>query len=120
MAYQKVFDFKEVTIEYRSNGAAVFQFQTDMPGGSMAVRLPLSSPGSAGVSLPSSGGIGITKTLTIPLDGVQGTMYQPSVTPGAAAQIIVLSAKLWMRPIGVYLDGTLGEEWITQPIAVGA
>jgi len=120
MAYQKVFDFKEVTIEYRSTGASVFQFQTDLPGGTMAIRLPLSAPSSAGWSLASSGGIGITKTVTVPLDGVQGTLYQPSITPSGSAQIIVLSAKLWLRPIGVYLDGTLGEEWITQPIAVGA
>ena len=87
----------------------------------MSPRLPLTG-GGAGVQLPSSGGIGAgnSKTTTIPLDGVQGTMYQPSVVPAAGTQIIILSAKLWLRPIGVYLDGSLGEEWITQPIAVGA
>lgn len=120
MAYQKVADFKEVTIEYRSNGAAVFQFQTDMPGGTMANRLPLGAPSSAGFALPSSGGLTITRTITIPLDGVQGTLYLPSVVPGNATQIIVLAGRLWWRPIGVYLDGSLSEEWITQPIAIGA
>jgi hypothetical protein len=114
MAFQKVFDFKEVTIEYRSNGAASFQFSTDMPGGALAARL------GAGFTLPTSGGIGLNRTQTVPLDGIQGTMYQPQITPGSSTQIIVLSAKLWLRPIGVYLDGTLNEEWITQPIAVGA
>jgi hypothetical protein len=120
MAFQKVFDFKEITIEYASNGTAVFQFYSDMPGGTLAVRLPLGSPGSGGFSLPSTGGITIRKTITIPLDGVQGTQYYPIVTPGNTTQIILLQAKIWLRPIGVYLDGSLSEIWQTQPIAVGA
>jgi len=115
VAFQKVFDFKEVTFEYRSNGVAQFQFNTDMPGGAMAPRL------GGGVVLPSSGGIGQNKTYTVPLDGIQGTMYQPVVTPGVSTQIILLAATIRLRPIGVYIDGSLNppEEWITQPIAPG-
>lgn len=120
MAFQKVFDFKEITLEYSSNGAAVFQFYTDMPGGTLAIRLPLGAPASGGYALPSTGGIGARKTITIPLDGIQGTEYYPIFTPANTTQLILLSAKIFLRPIGVYLDGSLGEIWQTQPIAVGA
>jgi len=113
VAIQKVFDYKEVTLEYRSNGPATFTLNTDMPGGSMASRVV--------ATLPSSGGIGANRTQTIALDGVQGTMYQVLITPGAATQFIPLAGKLMLRPIGVYLDGSLtpAEQWITQPIAPG-
>lgn len=115
MAFQKVFDFKEVTIEYQSNGDATFQIYTDMPGGALAVRL------GAGVTLAST--TNTRKTITIPLDGIQGTEFYPVITPGATTQFILLSGKVWIRPIGVYLDGSLsptGEIWQTQPIALGA
>lgn len=115
MAFQKVFDFKEVTFEYQSNGTATFQFYTDMPGGTLAERL------AAGVTLPTT--TNTRKTITIPLDGIQGSEYYPKITPGPTTQFILLSGKVWLRPIGVYLDGSLlpqGEVWETQPIAVGA
>jgi len=116
VAFQKECDFKEVTIDYRSNGSATFQFYTDLPGGSLAARL------GSGFTLPTSGGITSDKTITIALDGIQGTLFYPLVTPGATTQIILLRAKLWWRPIGVYLDGSLAiaEEWLTQPLALGA
>jgi hypothetical protein len=112
MAFQKVFDLKEATLEYQSNGVATFQLYTDMPGGTLAARL------GAGVTLPSTSNT--RKTITIPLDNIQGTEYYPLITPGGSTQIILLAGKIWLRPIGVYLDGTLGEIWQTQPIAVGA
>lgn len=112
MAFQKVFDFKEVTFEYSSNGAATFQFYTDMPGGTLAVRL------GAGITLPSTSGT--RKTTTIPLDNIQGTEYYPVITPANTTQFTLLQGKVFLRPIGVYLDGSLGEIWQTQPIAVGA
>ena len=119
MAQQKVFDLKEITLEYSSNGAAVLQLYTDLPGGALAIRLPLGSPGSGGVTLPSTSGI--RKTITIPLDGTQATLYYPTITPGNTTQLTLLSGKILMRPIGLYLDGSLStaEIWQPQPIAPG-
>lgn len=117
MAFQKVFDLKEVTLEYSSNGTAVFQLYTDMPGGTLAIRLPLGAPASGGVTLASTGGT--RKTITIPLDGTQATEYYPVITPGSTTQLTLLQGKIFLRPIGVYLDGTLGEIFQTQPIGIG-
>jgi hypothetical protein len=123
MAQQKVFDFKEITFEYQSNGVATLQFYTDIPNtgvpGALAARL------STGVTIPSSTGISpnnLRKTMTIPLDGIQGTMYQVSITPGSTTQFVLLAGKVHMRPIGVFLDGAAvpqAEIWQTQPIAPG-
>jgi len=112
MAFRKVFDFKEVTLQYQSNGTATFQFYTDMPGGTLAARL------GAGITLPSTSGT--RKTITIPLDNIQGTEYYPLVTPGGSTQIFLLGGTVWLRPIGVYIDGSISEIWQTQPIAPGA
>jgi len=110
MAFRKVSDFKEITLQYQSNGPTTFQFFTDMPGGTLATRVA--------TTLPSTGNT--RKTITIPLDNVQGTEYYPLLQPGAATQLFLLAGTIWLRPIGVYIDGSLGEIWQTQPIAVGA
>jgi hypothetical protein len=115
MAQRKVGEFKEVTLVYQSNGVATFQFYTDMPGGALAARL------GAGVTLPSTAGI--RKPITIPLDGIEGALFYPKITPGAATQIRVFSGVVLVRVIGLYLDGSTspqGEIWETQPIAIGA
>jgi hypothetical protein len=119
MAQQKVFDLKEVTLEYSSNGAATFQLYTDLPGGALAIRLPLGAPSSTGVTLPST--TGIRKTITIPLDGVQATLFYPVITPAGTTQLTLLAGKVLLRPIGLYLDGSLAtaEIWQPQPIAPG-
>jgi hypothetical protein len=114
VAIQRVYDFKEMLIEYQSNGATLVQFYTDMPGGALAARL------GAGITLASTAGT--RKTIPIPLDGIQGTIFYPTFTPGATTQLFLLSGKIYMRPIGLYLDGSLtpGEIWSPQPIAPGA
>lgn len=113
MAFRKVAEFKEVTIQYQSNGAATFQFYTDMPGGALAARLA-----GSGVTLASTSGT--RKTITIPLDGIEGTEFYPLITPGAATQLRLFSGTVYVRPIGVYIDGSLNEIWQTTPIPIGA
>lgn len=115
MAQRKVAEFKEATLVYQSNGDATFQFYTDMPGGTLAARL------GAGVTLPTTAST--RKTITIPLDGIEGSEFYPTVTPGPATQLRIFSGVVLVRPIGVYLDGSVspqGEIWSTQPIAIGA
>lgn len=112
MAFRKVAEFKEVTLQYQSNGASTFQWLTDMPGGTLAARL------GAGVSLADT--TSTRKTITIPLDNIEGTEFYPVVTPGASTQFRLFSGVVYLRPIGVYIDGSLGEIWSTPPISVGA
>ena len=112
MAFRKVAEFKEVTMYYQSNGSATFQFYTDMPGGTFAARLPIA------ITLPSTDNT--RKPITIPLDGIEGTEFYPVITPGPATQFRLFSGVVFDRPIGVYLDGSLGEIWKTAPIAIGA
>jgi hypothetical protein len=115
MAQRQVAEFKTVVLVYQSNGDATFQFYTDMPGGVLTARL------GAGVTLPSTSDQ--RQEMSIPLDGIEGKQFYPVVTPGAATQIRIFSGQVELRPIGLYLDGSLspqGEVWKTQPIAIGA
>jgi hypothetical protein len=120
MAFRKVFEFKEITLEYSSNGASSLQFLTDMPAG--AVPGALAARLGAGAALPSTTTVGARQTMTIPLDGIRGTQYQPKVTPGTTTQMEIYSGVVYARPIGVYLDGslTIPEIWQTVPLAPGA
>lgn len=116
MAFRKVHEFKEITLCYALAGTstptATLQFWTDMPGGVLAVRL------GAGVSLAATTG---RKTITVPLDGIRGTEFYPVITPSATGQFELYSAVVYLRPIGVYVDGSLTppEIWQTVPIAPG-
>ena len=109
MAFRRVSEFKECSLQYSSNGAAVFEFYTDMPGNALALRK------STSMADTSSG----RKTITIPLDNIEGTEFYPKITPGAATQVRLFSGVVWVRPIGVYIDGSISEIWSTPPISVG-
>jgi hypothetical protein len=111
MAFRKVVEFKEASLAYSSNGTATFQFYTDMPGNALAARK------GAGVTMPST--TATRKTQTIPLDSIEGTLFYPEITPGAATQMKLYEGTVWVRPIGVYIDGSIGEVWRPQPQAVG-
>jgi len=109
-----VFEFKEITFEYELTGAAAtLAFYTDLPGNAMALR---TIPGG------SSGVIPITTTdrsITIPLDGINGTLYRPQITPGATSALKLFRGSIKLRPIGTYVNGAMGEIWTTKEIAPG-
>lgn len=111
MAFRKVAEFKELTLEYQSNGAATLQFNTDLPGGTLAPRK------APAVTLASTSST--RQTVTVPLDNIEGTLYYPEITPGAATQLRLFGGVVWLRPIGVYIDGSQGEIWKTAPLSVG-
>lgn len=116
MSFRKVWEFREVSIDYDcATVGGTLKFKTDMPGGAMAQRLPLSG-GGAGVSLPVTAG---RQTITIPLYNLHGTLYHPQVIVGAGGEMKLYSATMWARPIGVYLDGSLGESWSPPEISLG-
>src|SRR5262252_7189899 len=112
MAFRRVAEFKEIDLQYQSNGISTLQFFTDMPGGVLQPRL------GSGKSLPDT--TSTRKTTTIPLDGIEGTEFYPQATPGATTQLRLYSGTLWLRPIGVYIDVSLGEIWSTPPLSIGS
>jgi hypothetical protein len=77
MAFRKVFEFKELSYTFSSTGGTTaVQLYTDLPGGVMTTRL-------TGKTLPDTSGIRRTAP-TIPLDGIEGTLFRPELVPGAA------------------------------------
>lgn len=111
MAFRKVCEMKEVSIQYSSNGTATFQWFTDMPGGTLGPRL------QTPVTLPTTSSA--RKTTTIPLDNIEGTEFYPQIVPASVTQLRLFSGTVWVRPIGVYIDGSLGEIWSTPPLSLG-
>jgi hypothetical protein len=123
IAFRKTAQFKEVSLEYVSaSGASTFRFFTDMPGGHLADRT-----GVAGKPLPQTNPDRTPATVTIPLidaNGapLEGTLFYPRVEPfatSASGGTQLRSGVVWLRTIGVYLDGALNEFWETLPQSIG-
>jgi hypothetical protein len=118
MAFRKVCQFKELSVEYISTTAAgTLKFFTDLPGNHLTER-------TGGKTLPATNADKSPNTITFPLVDasgapLEGTLYYPRVDPPAAGALQLRSGVVWIRPIGVYLDGSLGEFFETQPISVG-
>jgi len=118
MAFRKVAQFKEISIEYISPDAAgSLRFFTDLPGNHLATRIGTKV-------LTATNADKTPNTITFPLvDGngapLEGTLYYPRVDPPVTGALQLRSGVVWVRPIGVYLDGTLGEFFETLPISIG-
>lgn len=117
MAFRKVGQFREVSLEYVSaDGPGTFKFSTDMPGNAITLRETKTLPQTAVDKSP--------QTITFPLVDVngaplEGTLYVPRVEPPVYGALQLRSGVVWIRTIGVYLDGTLGEFFDTLPIGIG-
>jgi len=121
MAFRKVNEIKEISLQYSSNGPATLDFFTDIAAGG-TVPGALASALTAPVSIPTTGGVGKRQTITIPLDGVRATEFYPKIVPASTTQFELYEMILYLRPIGVYLNGAApngGEIWQTVPIAPG-
>jgi hypothetical protein len=118
MAFRKVAQFKEISVEYISTaGPGTLKFFTDLPGNHLTER-------TGGKTLTATNADKSPNTITFPLVDnagapLEGTLYYPRVEPPSYGALQLRSGVVWMRPIGVYLDGTLGEFFETQPISVG-
>jgi hypothetical protein len=122
MAFRKMAQFKECSLEYVSpSGPSTFRFFTDMPGNHLAERT------GGGKAMPQTNIDHTPNTVTFPLidaNGapLEGTLYYPRVEPFATSAnggTQLRSGVVWKREIGVYLDGTLGEFFETLPISIG-
>ena len=109
MAFNKVWQFKEITIVHETTGAAgTLTFSTDLPTGVMAVRTTKNLATTTG-----------RQDVTEPLDGIEGRMFQVKVQAGAGGITRLFSGSVKARPIGVYLDGAKGDIWESQPRSLG-
>lgn len=120
MSFRKVAQFKECSLEYVSpSGPSTFTLSTDMPGGEITARITQSLPQTNPGHYPETTTISLVDNTGAPLEG---TLYVPRVDPfGSSANggTQLRSGVIYLRPIGVYLDGSLGEFWSTMPISVG-
>jgi hypothetical protein len=121
MAFRKVCQFKEASFEYVSpSGPSVFRFFTDMPGGHLVDR-------TGSKLMPQTNADHTPTTITFPLvDGggapLEATLYYPRIEPFATSAqggTQLRSGVVWIRTIGVYLSGELGEFFETIPTPVG-
>jgi hypothetical protein len=103
----KTVDMVEFDIDTTS-GPAALQIYSDIPGGAMIPQL-----GSPAVILQTAGRAILRIVLQVPIDG-KLLRYVASTTTGF--QVFGFRARI--TPIGVYLDGTIGETWDTRPIAL--
>jgi hypothetical protein len=120
MAFRRVNEFKEITLVYASNGAATLDFLTDIAAGAAPGALATALSGA--ITLPATGGMGKRQSITVPLDGVRGTEFQPKIVPGGTTQFELYSGVVYLRPIGVWINGAApngGEIWQPAPIAPG-
>jgi hypothetical protein len=109
MPFDRVKQFKQVMVDYDASVAGAIDVYTDMPGGVMTDR-------KVAFPLPQTTG---RQTKNVPLDGIEGTLIQFKFTPGATGVMRLYGGTLQMRAVGVYLDGTNGEFWQTQPMGFG-
>ncbi len=109
MPLERVKQFKDLTIHYRGS-AATFKFYSDLPGGSMAVRRTLDIPAS-------SADHGTHTLLLDNPDYVEGNLFYPWIKP--TGEFRLFGGVIRFRVIGVYMDGSKGEFWETQPLGLG-
>jgi hypothetical protein len=122
MAQRKVAQIKECTLLYVAPGGATFKFYTDLPGGVFVER-------TGGVALPPTNANHQPGTFTVVFSNVatgvnyiEGSAYYPEIDPPSNNFVEILEGVVWLRSVGVYLDGTTTppDKWDTLPIAVGA
>ena len=121
MAFRKVFQVKEVSLEYVSpSGPSTFKFFTDMPGNHMLDRTGAKTmPQTNADHTPVTTTFSLVDANGAPLEG---TLYSMRVDPyatSASGGTQLRSGVVWVRPIGVYLDGSLSEFFETFPAAIG-
>lgn len=104
----KTVDQVEIDIE-GATGTAVLQVYSDFPGGQVVARE------GSGVTVPATVGRQSQKlVLPTPADG---RLLRYTVKGPDEFQIYGMRARL--LPIGVYLDGTIGDFWQPSPQSIG-
>jgi hypothetical protein len=106
VAWERVKQLKDVTLEYEAASAVSLKVYTDMPGSAVALRATLTFPATSG-----------RQTKTLPLDGHEGTLIKWEAT--SAGVFRLYGGSFRARPVGTYIDGSVGEKWMTQEMSIG-
>jgi hypothetical protein len=107
-ALVKIADQVEFSID-ASDGAGTMQIYTDLPGGVLTARL------SPPVVIPMTIGRQAERiVLPAPLAGK--LMRLTAQTP---TDFRIYGVRARILPIGVYIDGTIGDFWQPEPISIG-
>ena len=110
MAFDRVKEYKDITIDYNAASGATLLFYTDMPGGAMALRKTIALPATTTRT---------TRTYGLDATGIlpEGTLHRVKITSTAVVRLY--GGHLRVRPIGVYFDGAAGEFWETLDTGLG-
>lgn len=105
--------FKDITLTYECTGViGILYILTDQPGGTYQIRKTISLPITTART-----------TTTFPLDDageLDGKLVGYKVVNGSTSGTIKLySGKIRFRVYGLYLDGSRGDIWETQPMTLG-
>ena len=109
MPFERVKQFKEITVVYQSEASATLTVSTDLPSPPVQVRRTFTLATST-----------TRKNLTCPLDDpslLEGNLIKIKIDPVGVFRLFGASVKA--REIGVYIDGAHNEIWETQELALG-
>ena len=110
MPISGVKEFKDLRLIYESTGSGTILWKTDMPGGVIATRKTNTTE-----IVDTSG---LRKTARVPLDGIEGQLYQLRVTPSGSATLKLFEGFVRLRIVGVYLDGSRSEFYETPEMSL--
>ena len=114
MAFERVKQFKDVTITYDAPSGFTLKVYTDLPGGSMpAIASPRRS-----LSFPSSTG---RKTYTATFDN-SGSWLEGNIIryrAESSGTVRLFGGSVLAREIGLYFDGGNGEVWDSGELTIG-
>lgn len=101
-------EFKEVVVYYQAASGASLQVLTDLPGGVMTVRQTVTLPAASGY-----------RSYRFPLDlaPVEGAAIAFKLTSAGPAYLY--GGWVRTRTLGLYIDGSKGERWISQVLDAG-
>lgn len=100
--------FKDLTLTYYGPSGGTFEVYTDMPGGVLTLRRTITLPVTSGER----------ETKTFPLDSpslLEGKLLKPKAT--SSGVLILYEGFVRRRPVGEYIDGTMGDKWEPQPLS---
>lgn len=100
-----------IEVDLDSDGAVTLYIQSDLPGGVMAER----TTGGTGISIAATSGRQVHRTVLTA--SLSGRIWRYQVVGGP---FLLYRVRLRVLPIGVHLDGSVGDVWQPAPMSVGA
>lgn len=116
MPASRILQYQKIELEYDAPLGATLKFFTDLPGHVLALRKTVALPATAS-----------RRAYPIPLhpvphDGTypEGPTFRVRVEPNGATEsdtVRLYGGRIFLRPLGVYIEGAAGEIWETLDIS---